>query len=470
MAVFAGTLLLLVGAWVLSNRHDMAPVPRPSALVPSAPRVVDEVSAFFSLVGLHAAADRDPATAGRASWLAELGHAARWRHPIEPTAASQRDREDQAAMGVRLPRPAGPPLICDAQGGHCAPAWIDQAEQLAVQRQTLATVGERCERLLGASFEFEERLGPMQRLVEPIASHAGAAVSCSSWLQSGAVLAWVQGRPADARALLAKADRLSRGLLAHSHSLIGQVIAMRLTRDTQSTIVALAVRDRAMAVDGVELLAPPLPDQAQAVRRWVAVESAYQRGALNEVSASCLTLGDLPVEVDNVLERAGQPLLGWLCRERIGWHPERLRAATDARWLSLHDAVGAGLPAAMAHQAAERVATEEAGVLGMLTWRNTLGNLVLSVGQGASGAYIARHADVELHREAALLAVQAAALAPSDRAAWTQRQSLSPLAQGRLTWDAPGSTLSARAWQQDVAGRMGFNADRDAIRFMLPKP
>lgn len=469
IAWLVGGLLLLVGAWVLSNLHDIDPVPRPAALALPAPSVADEANAFFALVGLQAAADRDPAAAGKASWLAELAHAARWRPPIEPTAAVQRDREDQAAMGVRLPGPAGPPLVCNSDSRHCAQAWIDQADKLAVQRQALATTGQRCEALLGESFRFEERLGPMQSVIEPIARHASPAATCSRWLQSGAVLAWARGRPADALALLVKADRLNRGLLAGSHSLIGQVIALRLAHDTQLTIATLALRDRAMAVPLATLLAPP-PDPVQAVRRWIATEAAFQRGMMADASRTCLSVADV-VDKDQLSwwqAREGQ-ITSLVCRHHIGLHPERTLAALDGVWLRKFAALDAGLPAAILRLSADRKAANDTGLLVLLTWRNPFGNLLISVAEPGYDSYLARHADLELQRETALLAMQAVSIAAPERTAWTARQTLSPLAQGRLSWDTEGDTLSARPWQQDLAGGMHFNAER-AIRFTLPKP
>ena len=159
-----------------------------------------------------------------------------------------------------------------------------------------------------------------------------------------------------------------------------------------------------------------------------------------------------------------------MCRHHIGWHPECTLAALDEMRLHKIAALDAGLPAAIEKAAAERKAAGGEGVMGLLSWRNTMGNIPVGVGRPAFDNYVARQADIELQREATVLALSAMTVAPADRAAWTAGQAQSALTSGRLHWDAAGQILNARTWQQEYAGGAGFNAERDAIQIMLPNP
>lgn len=468
LAWLTGGVLLLALAWVLSNLRDIEPAPRPAALALPAPQLRDEANAFFALVGLNAGADRDPAVAGRALWRSRLAFAALPHDQRYVKAAGEAMvRSEREALGSGLPSLAGAPLMCDANHSNCAAQWIAQADALAAQRQTHATLGARCEQLLDKSFAFEEKLPPLQSAADPLAPHISGAASCSKWLLGGAVMAWTQQRPGLAVVLLTQADRLNRALLAGSHSLVAQMIALRLARQTLNAVVTLAVRDPALAGALAPLLAPG-PDQVQAVRRWIAVEAAFQQGMLREVSRTCLAIDDV-VDRDSLSwgERLGGSLNRLVCRHRIGWHPERTQVAFDARWLGLMAALDDGLPAAIGHQA---VAAKDAAASTWLTWRNPVGNILMVVGEPAYVGYLTRHADLELHRETAALALaaQASGTAPAERSAWLVRQPHSALARGRIEWDAGGLALTARTWQQEYAGAAGFNPERDAIRVALP--
>lgn len=465
----AAALLLIVVAWVLSNLRDIDPVPRPAVLALPKPQLPDEGNAFFALVGLRAAADKEPAAAGRAAWLAHLKFTMPPTQAHADAVARSFQLAEQQALGPLLLAPSGPPWVCSSSYGDCTNAWIDGAEALDAQRKSLAIAGQRCEQMLDEGFEFEERLPADFSPAAAIAPHLANASFCSRWLRSAAVLSWLDKRPIEALASLARADRFSRALLAGSHTLIAQMIALRVARDTLATISTLAGRDKSMATALAPLLAP-WPDQSQAVLRWIATESTCQQDMVGQASAECVASPELPNDSGAVLPRLAQSATAWLCGHRVGWHPERMRATLDERWLLLHERMAAGLAASLALEAADAKAAEARSVLGLLTWRNTFGSAVLAIGDGAYRGYLARHADLELHREAVVLAIEAAPIAPPERATWTSRHAQSPLAQDRLSWDAEGLTLSARTWQQEYAGGAGFNAERDAIRITFPKP
>ena len=101
-----GASLVLLLAWVLSNLRDIDPQPRHAALALPAPQMPDEGNSFFAWVGLQAAADRDPAAAGRASWQAQLDFARRPRPLRDPQAFEAAQRVDKAVFGDRLLKPS----------------------------------------------------------------------------------------------------------------------------------------------------------------------------------------------------------------------------------------------------------------------------------------------------------------------------------------------------------------------------
>jgi hypothetical protein len=458
VSLFALSLLLLVAAWLVSNWNDEPPRPRPAALQLSSPAVSDDRNAYFAFAGLLAAADRDPSSAGQALWKLQLARAAATRtSPFAP--ATDRSASDvDAALGKAMPSLAGSPLICNMHIDTCVAQWIDNANALSKQHKEHALLGQRCERLLDGAFQFDEALAPMRTVAEPIAQHGFGAPNCSRWFLSGAVLAWAQQDPARAIALLTKADRMNRALLNGSHSLIGQMIAIRVTRNTLGTVAALTVRDPSLNAALMPLLMP-LPEQVNGVKRWMVVEAAFQRGANDELAQSCLTESNT---------NEGR-LVAWLCRHRIGWHPERNAQAIDAFWSLSIQQLNEELPAAIRAHTTEAAARANMGVFDGLTWKNTLGNMALSTHPPMYTSYLARHADLELHKETTTLALRAiaAGVPVAERRAWLAQQPVSPIARSRITWSDDGLVLVARAWQEPF-GPGAYDAQRDAIRIVWP--
>jgi len=464
----AGQIVLIALAWVLSNLRDIDPVPRPAALALLTPTVPDENNAFFALVGLRAQADRDAAVVGRALWrLREATPIPSWPR-LDVKAFEAEQVAEREVLGESQPLPKQ--LLCDPSQPDCVATWIAQAETLGAQRLAQSVVGQRCEKLLDERFAFEELLPTVLHAAGPIAAHASTAVQCSNWLLSGAVLNWTRHRPVPSVALFVQADRLSRALLAGSRTLVAQMIALRTARHTTIAIATLALRDPAMTIALAPLLAP-WPDSVQGVRGWMVTEATFGRTMVSPVLRDCYSSVDVVGDESlSWLEGAKGRLDSFMCRHHIGWHPERTLAALDEMWLHKIAALDVGLPAAIEKAAAERKAAEGEGVMGLLSWRNTLGNILVGVGRPAFDNYVARQADIELQREATVLALSAMAVAPADRAAWTARQPQSTLTQNRLNWDATGHTLTARSWQQEYAVGGAFNGARDAIQITLPNP
>jgi hypothetical protein len=469
VSLLALALLLLIAAWVASNWNDAPPQPRPAALQLPTPSLPDDRNAYFALAGLRAAPDREPSIAGQVLWKEQLARATTTRPSPFTPATDRSASEVDAALGKALPPLAGLPLVCDTPMDTCVAQWIDNADALHQQHKEHALLGQRCERLLDSNFQFDEALAPMRSVAEPMAQHGVGASNCSRWFLSGAVLAWAQQDRARIVALLTQADRMNRTLLNGSHSLIGQMIAVRVTRNTLSTVAALAVRDPSLSAALMPLLAP-LPDQAQSVKRWMVVEAAFQRGANAEISQSCLTeptgitSGYEPTTDDNLVG-------AWLCRHRIGWHPERNAQAIDAHWLRSMRQLDNGLIASIRALTPEGANATDASVFELLTWRNTLGTAVSAIGYSMYGSYLARQADLELQHEATALALKAivAGTPPAQRQVWLREQTVSPLADQRIAWSDDGLVLSARTWQEtSVPGTQP--SPHDAIRITWPFP
>jgi hypothetical protein len=466
VSLLALALLLLIAAWLASNWHDAPPQPRDAALQLPSATLTDDRNAYFALAGLHAAADREPASAGQALWKLLLARATTTRlTPPYVASAEQPDSATQAVLGKTLPSIPG----CDTAMADCVAQWIDKPDGLIEQRKAHALLGQRCERLLDGTFEFDEVLAPMTTVAEPLAQHGIGASNCSRWLLGGAVLAWVRRDHASTVALLAKADRMSRALLSGSHSLIGQMIAIRIARNSLGTMAALGVRDPNLSTALMPLLAP-LPDQVQSAKRWMVVEAAFNRGVNAEMSRAVSGQSAL-IMADGEPTPVVGGLFEWLIRHHIGWHPERNEQAIDAFWLRSIRQLDEGLVASIHARATKGANQAEAGMLDLLRWRNTFGNMVFSIGQSGYGGYLARHADLELHREATMLALRSAAggVPAADRHAWLVRQPMSPTTEGRFTWSHDGLVLVARAWQQPFSPG-AYDAKRDAIRITWPSP
>jgi hypothetical protein len=130
-AALFGLATLTAAAWVASNWNDAQAAPRPAALALPALRVADERNAFFALTALFAQDDRRPHDVGRERWARSLESAAR-------IAAARGDPALMAAAVPRsnesiLPRPSGPPYVCESGSGYCTDEWLAQPAALAAQ-------------------------------------------------------------------------------------------------------------------------------------------------------------------------------------------------------------------------------------------------------------------------------------------------------------------------------------------------
>lgn len=456
-------LIAVATVWLGSNLNDIAPRPRPAVLQLPQATLPDDRNAFFALVGLSAEAGRDAGTVGRALWQVELARGALLpKERLASTRYVELNQQDAAATGPRLPDVTGAPLLCKPAADGCVAEWLAEPSVLAAQRQQMAPVGERCDALSASGVGFEERLPPRPSPVVSPALHMQGALRCSRWWRSGAVLAWQQGRPQQATALLGQATRMNSALLAGGQSLVSNLISAAITRETQATIVALGLRDPALVTTLAPLLAP-VPDEVQvaAARRWMAVEAEAARNSLAELS-ECLDPGE--TGLDQMLGWLAARVDHWQCRHRIGFQPERTLALFDDFWATNADALGAGLPAAIQQLQARQQQAETTG----WRWQNTIGHLLIDVAAPSNANYLRQAADLPLHTEAAALALAASAqrVPAPERAAWAQRQPMSAALRERLRWDASGQSFTVRTWYEE--GHTAPIEPRKSIRFAWP--
>ncbi len=427
-------LLVLALAWVASNAVDSPPVPRPPALQIPPPQVPDARNAFFALAGLRAPSGQQPAAAGLAQW---------------------RGQATPAELKTLLAAPEGSPYHCEG-GADCTAAWLADVPRLAAQLGPHAELGARCEALM-VDFAFEERMparADSAGMAIGVAQHTSGLPTCSRWFNAQAALAAARADAVAAARWLALADRLNRGALTGSRTLVGHTLAWSLSRRTWQAAAALAAAQPALAT-GLLPVTAPLPAEAGDATRWMVGEAAFGRSMIIGLRADCLR-----PRVDH------QP--SWFdrlwCRTGIGLLPQQTVADLDRHWLAAIDATRDGLPAAL-DRPPIRVDPDETWLDGW-AWRNTFGHALTRVAAASYADYVARQIDVDLHRRAVALALAMARdRVPADqRAAWLAAQPIDDLTRPRLTID--GDTLLARDWS---AAHGGAPREQDRIRVPLAR-
>lgn len=411
-----GALLLVFAAWVASNWHDAEPQPRPAALALPVPQLPDEVNSFDALTKLH---EGLPAVKG------------------------------------------GEALQCQVRTDNCYGKWMADLKALAAARATYAVYGARCDALAGEQFEYEEKL-PKFTGAGSVLPAFQSVVTCANWWLSGGVLGWAQGDKASAIASFMQVDRYQRALLAGSHSLIGVMVSHSVVRRNLQVFAGVALQDPAMAAALLPLLAP-LPDTAAAAKRWMVAEAALQWSIVDEMSRPT----NLPPD-----EAASflAPLTHLLIRRHIAFHPNRTMQQADERWTRWMSQLDGGLIAAIHAQQKERADFEAQGWTAGVTWRNTVGSMMMAIAEPAFAPYVARQADLELHRELAQLAItaQAQGIAPAQRAEWSKTQALPDHIRARIVWSADGRIVSAKTWEAEVDPSAAQNPERKAVRIEWP--
>lgn len=464
-------LAVFLAAWLPFNLGDAAPKPRPPELALPAARVPDASNAAYAVVGLLAESGRDAAASGRAAWEAQRAWSA--LPPAQRASdAGARDAKVGHTLGKLLVAPKGAPLTCaDGKRNNCDAQWLAAAEALAAQRLSYGAIGERCDKLVDGAPAFEELLPPGLGLDAPLMPWAGVA-DCSRWFRSGAMVALARGKRDEALAQLRRAERLQRTMSDGARTLVGQMAATRVARQTYETMAVAAMREPALAEAMAPWLAAPLDTRAGA-RHWMLVEAASQQRMVDDLAgaaAAALAMSDSPLGA--LGSGPGAMLANWLNAHGVGFHRERTRQRLDQLWQRRVAALQYGWPAILAGAAVERQSQQQRSAWSRLAWRNTFGEaLIEAVADSDYGVYFARHADHELHREATalVLALQRQRTGAAQRADAARKwPGISDTLKERLAWSDDGRTLSVRSWASQIPGAAA-DPGRGSIVFTWPQ-
>jgi hypothetical protein len=435
--LMASSLILPVLAaivWLLSNLRDVPAAPRPSELALPAPTLPASRNTFFALAGVFAPLSQEPAAAAVARDAASDG-------------------------GLRLPTTA--PWRCADSADNCTAYWLEQAPALAVQRAAQAW-GTRCDALFaaGATGGFEEVLPQPLRVGSPLAQHASGSLACQQWFLTGAVLAFAQGERANTVNALAMAQRQTVALLNGSRTLLAHRVALRQARRFLNAVAALAARDASLAPELMPML-QSWPAQSDLARRWLVTEAEYHRVAMADMLQACAQpLEPTPGEPDpSALVGGADAISAWLCRHRIGTHPERTQQMADQLFQQRLARVQGDWPAAL-----QQLDEPYKPTLGF-EWINSLGAFTVNLSRSTGGGDLGPQGDLELVHYAVqlVLAVQQQAIPLDQRAAWLARQTQAPYLAKRLSWSANGEVLTGELFSTRETVR-----ERDAIRFVVP--
>lgn len=418
---------LLVLAWVAFNNRwvDAAAQPVPERLQVAAATVPADRNIFFALIGID---EDEPMAAGQAYW-----------------AAQQHEGKDGR---THKPWDSRAPWGCGSKPDTCLEQWMAQPEALGAQLQADTARGERCAALAAAGQDFEELMpettanfGTFNASLSP---HVSAASRCTRWLLASAVVTAQRGQAADSLQRLKQADRLVRMQLLGSHTLVSHAVAWNAARLQWLTIATLVARHPAWAAEQADALAAvlqPLPEQALSAERWIAAESRSGRAAIASLSGDCTQ--------STPLEQASVTVRWWSCVMDKTYMPQATHHEADESWLrklAQNDQ--------NAKRAPHRPRFDDRDDGSAYRWRNTVGHILVQVGQASWNGYPKMQADVELLRQAAALAVLGAAVPAAERPTWLARQPIDADLRGRIQLGANGRQLLVHSWQ-DTADAPG---------------
>ena len=426
--------LLLVLAWLASNHRwvDARSDAVPAALKPPVAHMPDERNAFFALLGLDAPEGKDTAQVGRLRW-----------------ASAQLDQPEPDRLSWPKPNPtdAASSWNCRFTDEDCTARWREQSQALQVLMDQHATLGRRCEALADPGFVMDELLRePLAEIGEPADQYVARAIppmtglaQCARWLRVAAVLAQQRGDSTALRVAVQRSQTFVNGLLSGSRSLIGNVIAWRVAEDHWQMLVALAARQPALTAELIRLAAP-LPNEAADASRWIVSEASFSRQVVRELASHCRA-GGLSASSENWMERT-------LNCSGFGYMPGATQQLFDQQWLRTLEVARAGPLAAVEWQPEP----QKKWLFGY-AWYNTVGHILLDVAQPSYVDYFRRQADLLLHHQAALLALQAAAQPPAGRAAWLAAQPVDERLRARIRLDGTEQIGVSPWWKHDQAAK-----------------
>lgn len=408
-------VLLLALAWLAFNGRwaDAAPRPVPPELQPQAVTLAPQDNAFFDIQGLRAPEGEAPNAWGQRAWLGEV---------------------DDARL---VPVPTGDDWNCKAD---CLARWRASAAALGVQMREARTFGERCH-ALAARASLQEppharrphRVGGTMREIVRMPNFS-AINTCLRWVSIEAVLAPDAAR---AQAAWARADALLRLVSSGTQSLLGQAVSWSWVLRHQQLLAAWSAQQPA----GTELTAAwlaPMPQRLLQPRLWMAAEAAYQR----EVLADLRDNGGA-----QLFDIEPNALQAWAGRHSLGFLPNLTQQAMEDEWMADVRRFGHLQGSALASAARSRPAPD-ASWWRSVSWRNSVGHILIAVGRPHYEGYALRQADLVLSQTALGLSQQLNALPPAERAAWWARQPLDAAVRERLSLEA--DALLVRTWRGEV--------------------
>ena len=432
LAWMALVVVLLALAWLASNNRwvDAQSDAVPAALQRPAATLPDERNGFFALIGLDAPEGADPAQIGRQRW-----------------ASKKLDQPGPDRLRWPQPKPGDTDSSwnCRSREEDCTARWREQSQALQVLMDQHATLGRRCESLADPGFVMDEpMLEPLAELREPAEQYAARAIpplmgraQCARWLRLQVVLAQQRGDLPALRTALQRSQTLVNGLLSGSRSLAGNAIAWRLAEDHWQMLVALAVREPALTTELIRLAAL-LPPEATDASRWIVSEAFFVRQVVRELALNCRE-GGLSFSTQS-----------WMARKLdcVGFMPKANQQLLDQQWLRTLEVARAGPLAALAWQPKP----QRKWFFGY-AWYNTIGHILMDVAQPGYSDYFRQQADLVLHHQAAMLALQAAAQPPEQRANWLADQPMDELLRARIRLDGAQQIVASLWSKQDEAAK-----------------
>jgi hypothetical protein len=412
-------VLLLALAWVACNGRwaDAAPQPVPPALMPLAVTLAPADNAFFDTQGLRAPAGESPNEWGQRSWRGEL-------------------EGDPKLLAI----PGGDDWNCSPLKTDCIARWQASAVALRAQMAETRAFGERCLALADRS-GFQEPV--RMRRAQPSSGKSSAAASalphfapashCLRWLQIEAVLAQ---DPQRARDFLGRADGLLRLMASGAQTLLGQAVSWSWAERHQLLLAQWAARQPLVDPLPAAWLAP-LPARVLQPRLWIASESQFQGDTVAELAES-------PAQM---LAMDPSPLQAWAGRHGLGYLPELTVQAMDAYWLADLQSYGQLQGPALAEKA-RRKRDPAASWWRYVSWRNSVGHILVEVGRPFFERYALRQADLVLYQAALALSQQLNGVPAVERAGWWERQPLDAGIRARLSLE--GDALVVRSWRSEI--------------------
>ena len=367
--------LAVVLAWVACNGPwaDAEPRPTPAELMPRAVTLAPERNGFFDLVGITAPAGEDIHAVGLADWQNGFEH------------------ERQRLEWPRLKAPD-----CEIADSKCMAEWSQRAPEMRRWLAESALMGARCEQ--ARSMEgIEEVPVPAAFSLDEVVPTPGLmrfapAAGCTLWWTVQAVLA---ASPTEALDALTRADEFARKGLAGARSLVGKMVFGASLKRQWLLVARLAAGEAGEGVAGrarFEPLLRPLPPGSLSLRAWAGSELQFQRDSI-------ATIRDIGVRcrLDDQEESAVRWWAQQFCRSGLGYLPELTEQTFEAQWLArLATARADGL---VSCEALSRPPwRDDPSELQPYSWRNSIGQILLVVSNGAFRDYPARQLDLELLR------------------------------------------------------------------------